>query len=170
MFYQKHGKLKNVQTYKLKADKKNLQKGRVNWQEEEEGEEGERLNMDFLLQIANWKDKACWKVFLLLCRIICLQLHQATQDNVGIVSLKYKVSGIFVIIDKNFVKAWAKKKDVESLWGWHCHNEADTPHLASWTFFHISPNLLFRFLSVVNFYQNIDWMLLHIKLCQAFSS
>ena len=88
--------MKNVQTYKLKANKMNLQRGQE--QEEEEGEEGERLNLDFLLEIANWKDKACWKVFLRLCRIICLQVHQLTQLNVGIASLENKVLSVTYLL------------------------------------------------------------------------
>ena len=119
----------------LKITKKSLQRKVLRGRRENWPKEGGRLDLDFLLDwLAGQR-----KVLVLFCKSICLQVHRSidTKQCWNCFENQAYLSPL----------AGTRKKDVESLWRWHCDNEADTLILASLTFFQISPHLLFRFLS-----------------------
>ena len=118
-----------------KITKKSLQRKVLRGRRENWPKEGGRLDLDFLLDwLAGQR-----KVLVLFCKSICLQVHRSidTKQCWNCFENQAYLSPL----------AGTRKKDVESLWRWHCDNEADTLILASLTFFQISPHLLFRFLS-----------------------
>ena len=118
-----------------KITKKSLQRKVLRGRREKRSKEGGRLDLDFLLDwLAGQR-----KVLVLFSKSICLQVHRSidTKQCWNCFENQAYLSPL----------AGTRKKDVESLWRWHCDNEADTLILASLTFFQISPHLLFRFLS-----------------------